>query len=133
MGPLYQPQAPSAEVEMTSYVLLAHLTAQPGPTSEDLTSATGIVSWILKQQNAHGGFSSTQVCGSQIVFSSRFTWQMGSLKTEQLRGNEKRPLNHGEGSLGIFEDSGNLKETDLRHSPKTLFPSAMLTPYPCGY
>ncbi|EHB11231.1 Murinoglobulin-1 [Heterocephalus glaber] len=26
---LYQPQAPSAEVEMTAYVLLAHLTAQP--------------------------------------------------------------------------------------------------------
>ncbi|GAB5573521.1 pregnancy zone protein [Prionailurus iriomotensis] len=61
VGPLYQPQAPSlAEVEMTSYVLLAHLTAQPSPTSEDLTSAAGIVSWILKQQNAHGGFSSTQ-------------------------------------------------------------------------
>nr|XP_060515699.1 alpha-2-macroglobulin-like [Panthera onca] len=60
VGHLYQPQAPSAEVEMTSYVLLAHLTAQPGPTSEDLTSAAGIVSWILKQQNAHGGFSSTQ-------------------------------------------------------------------------
>uniref|UniRef100_A0A667G174 Alpha-2-macroglobulin-like n=1 Tax=Lynx canadensis TaxID=61383 RepID=A0A667G174_LYNCA len=60
VGPLYQPQAPSAEVEMTSYVLLAHLTAQPGPTSEDLTLAAGIVSWILKQQNAHGGFSSTQ-------------------------------------------------------------------------
>ena len=62
---LYQPQAPSAEVEMTSYVLLAHLMAQPGPTSEDLTLAAGIVSWILKQQNAHGGFSSTQVCVCQ--------------------------------------------------------------------
>ncbi|XP_043420606.1 alpha-2-macroglobulin [Prionailurus bengalensis] len=60
VGHLYQPQAPSAEVEMTSYVLLAHLMAQPSPTSEDLTLATSIVSWILKQQNAHGGFSSTQ-------------------------------------------------------------------------
>ncbi|XP_030177594.1 alpha-2-macroglobulin-like isoform X3 [Lynx canadensis] len=60
VGHLYQPQAPSAEVEMTSYVLLAHLMAQPSLTSEDLTLAAGIVSWILKQQNAHGGFSSTQ-------------------------------------------------------------------------
>ncbi|XP_014649443.1 PREDICTED: alpha-2-macroglobulin-like [Ceratotherium simum simum] len=57
---LYQPQAPSAEVEMTSYVLLTYLTAQPAPTSEDLTFATHIVMWITKQQNSHGGFSSTQ-------------------------------------------------------------------------
>ncbi|XP_029809140.1 alpha-2-macroglobulin-like [Suricata suricatta] len=56
----YEPQAPSAEVEMTSYVLLAYLTAQDALTSKELTSATGIVRWILKQQNAHGGFSSTQ-------------------------------------------------------------------------
>uniref|UniRef100_A0A8I3W0V8 Alpha-2-macroglobulin n=1 Tax=Callithrix jacchus TaxID=9483 RepID=A0A8I3W0V8_CALJA len=60
VGHFYQPQAPSAEVEMTSYVLLAHLTAQPAPSSEDLTAATNIVKWITKQQNSQGGFSSTQ-------------------------------------------------------------------------
>lgn len=60
---LYQPQAPSAEVEMTSYVLLAHLTAQGTPTPEEMTSAMRIVNWITKQQNSYGGFSSTQVCG----------------------------------------------------------------------
>ncbi|XP_065379790.1 pregnancy zone protein isoform X3 [Macaca fascicularis] len=60
VGHFYQPQAPSAEVEMTSYVLLAYLTAQPAPTSGDLTSATNIVKWIMKQQNSQGGFSSTQ-------------------------------------------------------------------------
>uniref|UniRef100_A0A8D2AJW3 PZP alpha-2-macroglobulin like n=1 Tax=Sciurus vulgaris TaxID=55149 RepID=A0A8D2AJW3_SCIVU len=59
-GLLYQPQAPSAEVEMTAYVLLTHLTVQPTPTSEDLTSAVPIVKWITKQQNSRGGFSSTQ-------------------------------------------------------------------------
>ncbi|XP_053517600.1 pregnancy zone protein-like isoform X2 [Artibeus jamaicensis] len=59
-GYFYQPRAPSAEVEMTSYVLLAYLTAQPGPSSEDLTSASHIVKWITKQQNSYGGFSSTQ-------------------------------------------------------------------------
>lgn len=56
----YQPRAPSAEVEMTSYVLLAHLTAQPAPSSEDLSVASRIVKWITKQQNPTGGFSSTQ-------------------------------------------------------------------------
>nr|XP_055192763.1 alpha-2-macroglobulin-like isoform X2 [Nyctereutes procyonoides] len=56
----YQPRAPSAEVEMTSYVLLAYLMAQPAPTSEELTSASRIVKWITKQQNSQGGFSSTQ-------------------------------------------------------------------------
>lgn len=53
-------RAPSAEVEMTSYVLLAYLTTQSAPTTEDLTSATHIVKWIIRQQNSQGGFSSTQ-------------------------------------------------------------------------
>ncbi|XP_004451447.2 pregnancy zone protein-like [Dasypus novemcinctus] len=56
----YQPRAPSAEVEMTSYALLALLTVQPAPSSEDLSVASRIVKWITKQQNPHGGFSSTQ-------------------------------------------------------------------------
>ncbi|XP_036037834.1 murinoglobulin-1-like [Onychomys torridus] len=57
---LYKPQAPSAEVEMNAYVLLALLTAQPAPGPEDLSLAVRIVKWITKQQNSHGGFSSTQ-------------------------------------------------------------------------
>ncbi|XP_075863792.1 pregnancy zone protein-like isoform X1 [Microcebus murinus] len=56
----HQPRAPSAEVEMTSYVLLAYLTVQPAPSSEDLLVASRIVKWITKQQNPYGGFSSTQ-------------------------------------------------------------------------
>lgn len=62
----YQPRAPSAEVEMTSYVLLAYLTTQPAPSSEDLSVASSIVKWITKQQNPTGGFSSTQVCGETL-------------------------------------------------------------------
>uniref|UniRef100_A0A452IEB0 Alpha-macroglobulin receptor-binding domain-containing protein n=1 Tax=Gopherus agassizii TaxID=38772 RepID=A0A452IEB0_9SAUR len=58
--PFYQPRAPSAEVEMTSYVLLAYLTMQPAPSQEDLSLATQIAKWISKQQNPNGGFSSTQ-------------------------------------------------------------------------
>uniref|UniRef100_A0A8C4VEX1 Alpha-2-macroglobulin n=1 Tax=Gopherus evgoodei TaxID=1825980 RepID=A0A8C4VEX1_9SAUR len=58
--PFYQTRAPSAEVEMTSYVLLAYLTMQPAPSQEDLSLATQIAKWISKQQNPNGGFSSTQ-------------------------------------------------------------------------
>ncbi|XP_007935409.1 pregnancy zone protein-like [Orycteropus afer afer] len=56
----YQPRAPSAEVEMTSYILLAYLTVQPAPSSANLSVASRIVKWITKQQNPQGGFSSTQ-------------------------------------------------------------------------
>ncbi|XP_008583285.1 PREDICTED: alpha-2-macroglobulin-like [Galeopterus variegatus] len=56
----HQPRAPSVEVEMASYALLALLTVQPSPSSEDLSAASRIVKWVTKQQNPHGGFSSTQ-------------------------------------------------------------------------
>ncbi|XP_073541262.1 alpha-2-macroglobulin-like [Phyllobates terribilis] len=52
----YWCRAPSAEVEMTSYVLLALLS---GPTP-DLGISSEIVSWLSKQQNPYGGYSSTQ-------------------------------------------------------------------------
>ncbi|KAH0630568.1 hypothetical protein JD844_013751 [Phrynosoma platyrhinos] len=57
----YHPPAPSAEVELTAYVLLAHLAKQPAPSESDLATATRIVLWLIKQQNPTGGFSSTQV------------------------------------------------------------------------
>ncbi|XP_075144180.1 alpha-2-macroglobulin-like [Leptodactylus fuscus] len=53
----YWHRAPSAEVEMTSYVLLALLS---GPTGPDLAKSSEIVNWLSKQQNPYGGFSSTQ-------------------------------------------------------------------------
>ncbi|XP_053896357.1 alpha-2-macroglobulin-like isoform X2 [Malaclemys terrapin pileata] len=58
--PFYHPRAPSAEVEMTSYVLLTYLTTQPAPSQDDLSLAAQIAKWISKQQNPNGGFSSTQ-------------------------------------------------------------------------
>ncbi|XP_009465522.1 PREDICTED: alpha-2-macroglobulin-like [Nipponia nippon] len=59
--PYYRYRAPSAEVEMTAYVLLAHLTTQPAPSQEELSFASLIAKWISGQQNPNGGFSSTQV------------------------------------------------------------------------
>ncbi|KAM6420957.1 LOW QUALITY PROTEIN: ovostatin-like [Pluvialis apricaria] len=58
-SPSFLDHAPSAEVEITSYVLLA-LLYKPNRNEEDLTKASGIVQWIIKQQNPYGGFSSTQ-------------------------------------------------------------------------
>ncbi|KAM9230694.1 ovostatin-like [Dugong dugon] len=51
--------ASSAEIEMTSYVLLAIL-SKPQLTSEELSYASQIVQWVAKQQNSYGGFSSTK-------------------------------------------------------------------------
>ncbi|KAM4672096.1 LOW QUALITY PROTEIN: ovostatin-like [Amazona ochrocephala] len=58
-SPSFLDHAPSAEVEITSYVLLA-LLYKPNRNQEDLTNASGIVQWIIRQQNPYGGFSSTQ-------------------------------------------------------------------------
>ncbi|XP_077063222.1 alpha-2-macroglobulin-like [Siphateles boraxobius] len=49
----------SLAVEISSYVLLAVLTAD-SVTTVDLSYANRIVNWLVKQQNAYGGFSSTQ-------------------------------------------------------------------------
>ncbi|NXM78015.1 OVOS protein, partial [Serilophus lunatus] len=51
--------APSAEVEITSYVLLALLN-RTKLTPEDLSYISRIVYWLIKQQNPYGGFSSSQ-------------------------------------------------------------------------
>uniref|UniRef100_A0A8C9KUM3 Ovostatin-like n=1 Tax=Serinus canaria TaxID=9135 RepID=A0A8C9KUM3_SERCA len=58
-SPSFLDHAPSADVEITSYVLLA-LLHKPKRNKEDLTKASGIVQWIIRQQNPYGGFSSTQ-------------------------------------------------------------------------
>ncbi|KAM9318614.1 alpha-2-macroglobulin-like [Pholidichthys leucotaenia] len=51
-------QLDSLSVEISSYVLMAKLSASP--TAEDLGYASGIVRWLTGQQNYYGGFSSTQ-------------------------------------------------------------------------
>ena len=54
----------SLSVEISSYVLLAKLSASP--TAEDLGYAARIVRWLTGQQNQYGGFSSTQVRPKQL-------------------------------------------------------------------
>ncbi|NXG74960.1 A2ML1 protein, partial [Baryphthengus martii] len=49
----------SVDVELTAYVLLA-LLCKPNVTESDLNTASGTVAWLSRQQNAYGGFASTQ-------------------------------------------------------------------------
>ncbi|KFQ45627.1 Ovostatin, partial [Nestor notabilis] len=58
-SPVFYSRAPSAEIEMTSYVLLALLN-KAKLTPEDLSYTSHIVHWLVKQQNPYGGFSSSQ-------------------------------------------------------------------------
>ncbi|KAJ7316257.1 hypothetical protein JRQ81_002419 [Phrynocephalus forsythii] len=52
-------RAPSAEIAMTSYILMAWLN-QANYSQEDLVFFSQIARWIVGQQNSYGGFSSTQ-------------------------------------------------------------------------
>ncbi|XP_071986598.1 alpha-2-macroglobulin-like protein 1 [Engystomops pustulosus] len=60
----------SASIELTAYVLLALSTA---PTANDLQKASKIVSWLTKQQNSDGGFSSTQDTVVAIQALAKYT------------------------------------------------------------
>ncbi|NWQ66218.1 OVOS protein, partial [Neopipo cinnamomea] len=57
--PDFHSRAPSAEIEITSYVLLALLNRTKF-SPEDLSYISRIVYWLVKQQNPYGGFSSSQ-------------------------------------------------------------------------
>uniref|UniRef100_A0A8C5WV28 Alpha-macroglobulin receptor-binding domain-containing protein n=1 Tax=Laticauda laticaudata TaxID=8630 RepID=A0A8C5WV28_LATLA len=52
--------APSAEIELNGYMLLALLTKNPFPSQEEIMTAAAIVKWLTKQQNSNGGYFSTQ-------------------------------------------------------------------------
>ncbi|KAM6321271.1 alpha-2-macroglobulin-like protein 1 [Aegotheles albertisi] len=55
----FWPGAQSVDIELTAYVLLAYL-SKPRVHAGDMTTAAGIVAWLTQQQNAYGGFASTQ-------------------------------------------------------------------------
>ncbi|XP_020670352.3 ovostatin isoform X1 [Pogona vitticeps] len=52
-------RAPSVEIAMTSYILMAWL-KQSNFSQEDLVLASQCARWIVRQQNPNGGFSSSQ-------------------------------------------------------------------------
>ncbi|XP_054243525.1 alpha-2-macroglobulin-like protein 1 [Indicator indicator] len=55
----FWPDTLSVDTELTAYVLLAYL-SKPRVHAGDMTTAAGIVAWLTQQQNAYGGFASTQ-------------------------------------------------------------------------
>ncbi|XP_069662846.1 alpha-2-macroglobulin-like protein 1 [Haliaeetus albicilla] len=55
----FWPDTQSVDIELTAYVLLAYL-SKPRVHAGDMTTAAGIVAWLTRQQNAYGGFASTQ-------------------------------------------------------------------------
>ncbi|NXX48626.1 A2ML1 protein, partial [Tricholaema leucomelas] len=55
----FWPGTQSMDIELTAYVLLAYL-SKPRIHAGDMTTATGIVAWLTRQQNVYGGFASTQ-------------------------------------------------------------------------
>ncbi|KAM9324591.1 alpha-1-inhibitor 3-like [Gastrophryne carolinensis] len=56
------------DVEITAYTLLS-FAINPNPTTQDIANMAPTVRWLSKQQNANGGFSSTQdtVVGLQAL------------------------------------------------------------------
>ncbi|XP_026545497.1 alpha-2-macroglobulin-like [Notechis scutatus] len=102
--PYYHPQAPSAEVEMTSYVLLAYVAKEPSPSQEELMIATAIVKWLTNQQNPNGGFSSTQ----DTVVALQALCQYRTITYSKDRVDAKVTLSSGDVSLTKFHvDSTN--------------------------
>ncbi|NWZ91876.1 A2ML1 protein, partial [Nesospiza acunhae] len=55
----FWPGTQSVDIELTAYVLLAYL-SKPRVHAGDMTTAAGIAAWLTQQQNAYGGFASTQ-------------------------------------------------------------------------
>ncbi|XP_009892448.1 PREDICTED: ovostatin-like [Charadrius vociferus] len=84
--PVFYSRAPSAEIEMTSYVLLALLN-KAKLTPEDLSYIFRIVHWLVKQQNPYGGFSSSQdtvVALQALAQYGYLTFSKNSLNTVKV-------------------------------------------------
>ncbi|XP_031761620.1 ovostatin [Xenopus tropicalis] len=56
--PFFYAPPPSADIEITGYVLLG-FTKGPAPSQEEKSYMTQIAVWLVRQQNSQGGFRST--------------------------------------------------------------------------
>ncbi|XP_030393796.1 alpha-2-macroglobulin-like protein 1 [Gopherus evgoodei] len=108
-----QPQ--SMDVELTAYVLLAVL-SKLSVTGADIAIASGIVAWLIKQQNAYGGFASTQ----DTVVALQ-----GLAKYAALTYNEKGDVEVIVKSKGSFE-----RKFQVTHKNRLLLQQAALTEIP---
>ncbi|NXD86602.1 A2ML1 protein, partial [Halcyon senegalensis] len=75
--------SPSMDIELTAYVLLAYL-SKPQVHADDMTTAAGIVSWLTRQQNAYGGFASTQDTVVSLQALAKYAARMFSTSSHAL-------------------------------------------------
>ncbi|XP_063062489.1 alpha-2-macroglobulin-like [Engraulis encrasicolus] len=103
----------SLAVETSSYVLLAVLT-KPTLTTADLGDASRIVSWLVKQQNPYGGFTSTQdtVVALQalaLYATAVFSPQDSSTVTVQAPGGAKQQFEVNQLNALLYQEGALLE------------------------
>ncbi|XP_038270167.2 alpha-2-macroglobulin-like protein 1 [Dermochelys coriacea] len=108
-------QPRSVDVELTSYVLLA-LLSKLNITGADVGTASGIVAWLTKQQNAYGGFASTQDTVVALQALAKYA---------ALTYSEKGNLEVIVKSKGSFE-----RKFQVTHKNRLLLQQAVLTEIP---
>ncbi|NXF25581.1 A2ML1 protein, partial [Rhodinocichla rosea] len=67
----FWPGTQSVDIELTAYVLLAYL-SKPRVHAGDMTTAAAIAAWLTRQQNAYGGFASTQDTAVAVQALARY-------------------------------------------------------------
>uniref|UniRef100_A0A673XTT8 Alpha-2-macroglobulin-like n=1 Tax=Salmo trutta TaxID=8032 RepID=A0A673XTT8_SALTR len=111
--------SPSLEVEISSYVLLASLSASSRSTS-DLGYASRIVRWLVRQQNAYGGFSSTQdtvVALQALALYSTRVFSRGGASTVTVRSpSGERCLFHVNQNNKLLYQERALQDTEGKYS-----------------
>uniref|UniRef100_A0A8P4K0N6 Alpha-2-macroglobulin n=1 Tax=Dicentrarchus labrax TaxID=13489 RepID=A0A8P4K0N6_DICLA len=98
----------SLSVEISSYVLLAKLSASPTP--EDLGYAARIVRWLTGQQNYYGGFSSTQdtvVALQALALYSTLVFSPGGSSTVTVQSPS------GQLTFGVNQDNKLLYQEEV--------------------
>ncbi|XP_075207729.1 alpha-2-macroglobulin-like [Anomaloglossus baeobatrachus] len=111
----YWYRAPSAEVEMTSYVLLAFLSG----ATPDIGKASQIVNWLSKQQNAYGGYASTQ----DTVVALQAMAKYGEMTFS----------NKGDVNVAVSSKSGFLEQFHVDKNNRLLLQRATLSKVPEDY
>uniref|UniRef100_A0A4W5KC92 Alpha-2-macroglobulin-like n=1 Tax=Hucho hucho TaxID=62062 RepID=A0A4W5KC92_9TELE len=111
--------SPSLEVEISSYVVLASLSA-PSRSTSDLGYASRIVRWLVRQQNAYGGFSSTQdtvVALQALALYSTRVFSRGGASTVTVRSpSGEQCLFHVNQSNKLLYQERALQDTEGKYS-----------------
>ncbi|KAF4086025.1 hypothetical protein AMELA_G00101390 [Ameiurus melas] len=108
----------SLSVEISSYVLLAVLTAGQ-LTTADLGYANRIVSWLVKQQNPYGGFSSTQDTVVALQALALYSTKVFS--------------SDGSSTVTVKSEDGHSYTFDVNQSNKLLYQERSLQDVPGKY